>query len=194
MELLTIASDRQIWRYLTSDCRSHAALRANLAASLRDHLGGSALPFVIRAVSRERVIGMTRLKNVSREHQKALVGSWLAPSAWGSGANTESKLLLLEFAFESLHCRRIEFHTDKRNLRSRAALTKMGAVQEGILRSDQITRDGHRRDTVVFSVIDSEWLHVKEKLRARLEAQLTSQGWTPRSLSSRRSEKTFPGS
>ncbi|HSM85217.1 MAG TPA: GNAT family protein [Candidatus Limnocylindrales bacterium] len=168
-ELLKISADEQIWRYLTSN-----ALPANLAASLRDHLTGSALPFVIRAKSDGRLLGMIRLKNLSREHRKAMVGSWVAPSAWGSGANTEAKLLLLEYAFESLHCRRIEFHTDKRNLRSRAALRKMGAVEEGTLRSYLVTRDGHRRDTVVFSVLDTEWPDVKRTLRLRLEAQISN--------------------
>lgn len=168
-ELLKISADEQIWRYLTSN-----TMPANLATSLRDNLTGSALPFVIRANSDGRLLGMIRLKNLSREHRKAMVGSWVAPSAWGSGANTEAKLLLLEYAFESLHCLRIEFHTDKRNLRSRAALGKMGAVEEGTLRSYLVTRDGHRRDTVVFSMLDTEWPDVKRTLRLRLEAQVKS--------------------
>lgn len=114
------------------------------------------------------MIGMTRLKELSREHRKGTVGSWLAPAAWGSGANTEAKLLLLEYAFESLRCLRIEFHTDARNPRSRAALKKMGVREEGTLRSWLISREGTRRDTVVFSILDSEWPAVKENLRLRL--------------------------
>lgn len=171
-ELCEISSDDRIWRYLTSCGQSPEALKAYLDAALRDHLAGSALPFVIRAVSGGHVIGMTRLKELSREHRKATVGSWLAPAAWGSGsgANTEAKLLLLEYAFESLRCLRVEFHTDARNLRSRAALTKMGAREEGTLRSWLITRDGSHRDSVVFSILDSEWPAVKDNLRLRLES------------------------
>lgn len=168
-ELREISSDDRIWRYLTSCGQSPEALKAYLDAALHDHLAGSALPFVIRAASGGHVMGMTRLKELSRDYRKATVGSWLAPAAWGTGANTEAKLLLLEYAFESLRCLRIEFQTDARNLRSRAALAKMGAREEGTLRSWLITRDGSRRDTIVFSILDSEWPAVKENLRLRLE-------------------------
>jgi len=189
-ELLDICQDEQIWRYLTSYGGTPEAMHEYLQAALRDYASGSALPFVIRAAregnngsdgsdkseageGREgRVIGMTRLKNISRANRNAVVGSWLAPSAWGSGANTESKLLLLTHAFETLGCIRTEFHTDSRNLRSRAALTKMGAQEEGTLRSCHIRRDGSRRDTVVFSILDAEWPAVKQKLLARLQAQM----------------------
>ncbi len=186
-ELLEICQDEQIWRYLTSYGGTPDALHAYLGAALCDYASGSALPFVIRAApdgssgsaardrtdgNNGRVIGMTRLKNLSRANRNAVVVSWLAPSAWGSGANTESKLLLLTHAFDTLGCIRIEFHTDSRNQRSRAALTKMGAHEEGTLRACHITRDGSRRDTVVFSILDTEWPAVKQALVARLKTQI----------------------
>jgi RimJ/RimL family protein N-acetyltransferase len=180
-ELSQISQDEQIWRYLTSYGGTPEAMHGYLEAALRDYASGSALPFVIRTAgdqsgesdgSNGRVIGMTRLKNLSRTDRNAVVGSWLAPCAWGSGTNTEAKLLLLTHAFETLECIRIEFHTDSRNLRSRAALTKMGVHEEGTLRSCHITREGWRRDTIVFSILDTEWLAVKQKLLARLEAQI----------------------
>jgi RimJ/RimL family protein N-acetyltransferase len=192
-ELLNICQDEQIWRYLTSYGGTPEAMHEYLQAALRDYASGSALPFVIRAAgdrsngsdggdkseagegrdAREgRVIGMTRLKNLSRGNRNAVVGSWLAPAAWGSGANTEAKLLLLTHAFETLECIRIEFHTDSRNLRSRAALKKIGAIEEGTLRSCHITREGSRRDTIVFSILDAEWPAVKERLLARLQSQM----------------------
>src|SRR5579883_183647 len=87
----------------------------------------------------------------------ALVVPGLPPSAWGTGANTESKLLLIEYAFESLRLLRIEFQTDSRNGRSRAALAKMGAVEEGTLRSYLTAPDGRRRDSVMFSILSREW-------------------------------------
>jgi N-acetyltransferase len=170
-ELAKICQDDQIWQYLTSYGGTPDAMHRYLNASLQDYASGSALPFVIRAISDGSVMGMTRLKNLSHEHRNAVVGSWLAPSRWGSGVNTESKLLLLTHAFETLHCIRIEFHTDSRNLRSQMALAKMGSYREGILRSCQIMRDGSRRDTVLFSIIDTEWLGVKQKLLARLKTQ-----------------------
>lgn len=170
-ELCPISQDMQIWRYLTSYGGSSEALHRYVSDSLSNYSAGSALPFVIRAASDRRVMGMTRLKNLSREHRNAVVGSWLAPRAWGRGINTEAKLLLLEYAFETLHCIRIEFHADSRNLRSRRALAKIGAVEEGTLRSCIIMRDGFRRDTVVYSVLEHEWPTVKERLRARLQVQ-----------------------
>jgi RimJ/RimL family protein N-acetyltransferase len=169
--LVQICQDERIWRYLTSYGGTHEAMRRYLEGAMRDYLSGSALPFVIRARSNQDVIGTTRLKNISREHRNAVVGSWLAASAWGSGANTESKLLLLTHAFETLNCVRIEFHADSRNLRSRTALEKIGAHEEGILRSCHITRDGLLRDTVVFSILDREWPEAKVKLLSRLETQ-----------------------
>jgi N-acetyltransferase len=170
-ELTQICQDEQIWRYLTSYGGAPDDMRRYLETSLRDYFSGSALSFVIRALGERNVIGMTRLKDISREHRKAIVGSWLAVSAWGNGANTESKLLLLTHAFETLNCIRIEFHTDSRNLRSRTALEKMGAHEEGIVRSYHITRDGLRRDTVVFSILDREWPEAKQKLLTRLGLQ-----------------------
>lgn len=170
-ELSRICHDEQIWRYLTSYGGTPDAMHSYIEASLHDYSSGSALPFVIRAIPDGSVIGMTRLKNLSREHRNAVVGSWLSAGAWGRGANTESKLLLLTYAFETLHCIRIEFHTDSRNLRSRAALRKLGAREEGTLRSCHITRDGSRRDTVVFSILDTEWLDIKQKALRRLEEQ-----------------------
>jgi N-acetyltransferase len=170
-ELSKICQDEQIWRFLTSYAGTPGSMHHYVQASLRDYISGSALPFVIRATSDGALIGMTRLKNVSREHRSAVVGSWLAPSAWGSGANTESKLLLLTHAFEALRCIRIEFHTDSRNVRSRMALAKMGAREEGTLRSCHITRDGSRRDTVVFSILDMEWFEIRHKLLTRLQKQ-----------------------
>ncbi len=170
-ELAKAAEDERIWRYLTSFAGSRDAMHEYLEALLGDRDAGTALPFVVRERSSGRLVGMTRLKNLSAEHRRAFTGSWLVPSAWGSGANAESKLLLLEYAFESLQCLRIEFHTDSRNARSRAALTRMGAAEEGVLRSYIAMRDGTRRDTVVLSVLAHEWPEVKRRLTERLRRQ-----------------------
>jgi len=153
----------------SEDARSHAGLPDGL---VRDYAGGAGLPYVVRRQSSGEIVGITRFKSLSREHRKALIGSWYAPSAWGSGCNTEGKLLLLKYGFESLGCLRIEFQVDSRNQRSAAALVRLGAVQEGTLRSYIITGDGYRRDSIVFSVLDSEWPEVKRKLELRLEEQL----------------------
>jgi RimJ/RimL family protein N-acetyltransferase len=171
-ELLPFADDPEIWRYLTSRPRTPDRMQAYLDGLLRDYVSGVALPFVVRRKLNGEMAGITRFKSLSREHRKALVGSWYAPTAWGSGCNTEAKLLLLEYGFEALHCLRIEFQVDSRNRRSCVALARMGAVEEGTLRSYIITGDGYRRDSVIFSVLDTEWPEIKRNLQLRLEAQL----------------------
>jgi RimJ/RimL family protein N-acetyltransferase len=175
-ELQRISGEAQIWRYLTTRAGSPEEMEIYVDRLLGDLRSGTAMPFVVRTASDSQAAGLTRLKNISRENRKALVGSWFAPSAWGSGVNTESKLLLLEYAFESLNLLRVEFQTDSRNMRSRNALSKMGAIEEGTLRSYLITADGDRRDTVVFSVLDRDWPAVKQRLRQRLEAQTGNGG------------------
>jgi len=169
-ELVPFADVPEIWRYLTSRPQTPDRIQAYLDGLLRDYASGVALPYVVRRSNNE-IAGMTRFKSLSREHRKALVGSWYAPNAWGSGCNTEAKLLLMEYGFECLGCLRIEFQVDSRNQRSCAALARMGAVEEGTLRSYIITGNGHRRDSVIFSVLDTEWPEVKRKLQLRLEAQ-----------------------
>ena len=177
-ELLTFAENTEIWRYLTSRPKTPDLMRAYLDGLLRDYAIGAAMPFVVRRQPGGDIVGITRFKSVSREHRKALVGSWYAPSALGSGCNTEGKLLLMKYGFESLGCLRIEFQVDSRNQRSAAALARMGAVQEGTLRSYIVTGDGYRRDSIIFSVLDSEWPEVKRKLERRLEEQLKV-SWPP---------------
>ncbi len=170
-ELVTTADDPAIWRYLSSHVKSPAEMRSYIDTLLRGREQGSVLPFAVRSRSSGRLVGMTRFKDLSREHRKALVGTWFIPDVWGMGCNSEAKLLLLAHGFEELGLLRIEFQTDSRNQRSRGALAAMGAVEEGTLRSYVIAPDGHRRDTVVFSVLESDWPEVKRRLTARLAAQ-----------------------
>jgi RimJ/RimL family protein N-acetyltransferase len=171
-DLLTFAENTEIWRYLASRPKTPGLMRAYLDGLLRDYASGAAMPFVVRLQSSGEIAGVTRFKSLSREHRKAVVGSWYAPGTWGSGCNTEGKLLLLKYGFETLGCLRIEFQVDSRNQRSAAALVRMGAVQEGTLRSYIITGDGYRRDSMIFSVLDTEWPEVQRKLELRLEEQL----------------------
>ncbi|HEX3743912.1 MAG TPA: GNAT family protein [Bryobacteraceae bacterium] len=169
--LLAFAETGEIWRYLTSRPSTPDRMLAYLEALLRDYNSGAAMPFVVRREDGE-IAGLTRFKSLAREHRKALVGSWYSPAVWGTGCNTEGKLLLLEYGFERLGCVRIEFQVDSRNRRSAIALARMGAVEEGTLRSYIIASDGYRRDSIVFSVLDTEWPDVKRRLQLRLEEQL----------------------
>jgi N-acetyltransferase len=175
-EVVAAADDAAIWRFLSNDGRSGDAVRAYVARLIAGWRDGSMLPFAVRLLlpghaMTGRVVGSTRFKEVDRANRRIAIGSWLVPAVWGTGVNTESKRLLLSHAFEDLGAIRVEFDTDTRNLRSQAALAALGAVQEGLLRSDRIMPDGTRRDSLVFSVIDSEWPAVRSRLAARIARQ-----------------------
>ncbi len=114
-------------------------------------------------------VGMTRYLYIEEKHKRLEIGgTWYEPSVWAGPVNPECKLLLMTHVFEVLKFVRVEFKTDARNARSRAAILKLGATQEGILRKQMIMADGYVRDSVLFSIIDSEWPAVKAGLEARL--------------------------
>jgi RimJ/RimL family protein N-acetyltransferase len=129
------------------------------------------LAFAVLLKAESRHVGMTRYLNVEEAHRKLEIGStWYEPSVWAGTVNPECKLLLMRHAFEQLGFHRVEYKTDARNARSRAAILKLGATQEGIFRKHMIMPDGHVRDSVWFSIIDSEWPVVKAGLEKRLAA------------------------
>jgi RimJ/RimL family protein N-acetyltransferase len=163
-----------------------AWLPENLAAS-RDHFHqwleraleaaerGREVPFAIVDARSGELLGSTRFLELRLEHLRAEIGwTWLARDAWGSGANIETKLLLLTQAFEHAGLRRVEFKTDARNERSRGALEALGARFEGILRKHMVVRGGQPRDSAYYSVIDDAWPAVKAQLRRRLAARSNS--------------------
>jgi RimJ/RimL family protein N-acetyltransferase len=125
--------------------------------------------FAVFHKKQARYVGMTRYLNIEEAHKKLEIGStWYEPSVWAGAVNPECKLLLMRHAFETLKFNRVEYKTDARNARSRAAIAKLGATQEGILRKHMIMADGYVRDSVYFSIIDTEWPAVKAGLEKRL--------------------------
>jgi RimJ/RimL family protein N-acetyltransferase len=139
--------------------------------ALKRSASGHELAFVVWHKAMDRPVGMTRYLNIEEPHRKLEIGStWYEPSVWAGAVNPECKLLLMRHAFETLGFNRVEYKTDLRNARSRAAILKLGARQEGILRKHMIMADGHVRDSVYFSVIDEEWPAVKAGLEKRLAA------------------------
>lgn len=129
------------------------------------------LAFVVLHKTENRHVGMTRYLNIDDTHRRLEIGStWYQPSVWAGPVNPECKLLLMRHAFEQLGYNRVEYKTDARNARSRAAILKLGATQEGILRKHMIMADGYVRDSVLFSIIDSDWPAVKARLENRLAA------------------------
>ena len=139
-------------------------------AALQAQAEGRVLPFVVRDAA-GTVVGSTRFYGLDPEVPRLLIGyTWYAPRAQRSGANTECKLMLLRHAFESMGCACVGFETSWFNHASRAAIARLGAKQDGVLRSHKRHADGTLRDTVAFSILDSEWPVVRNHLRARLDA------------------------
>jgi RimJ/RimL family protein N-acetyltransferase len=127
-------------------------------------------PFVVREQATDNYVGMSRLYSSAIQHRICEIGyTWYAPDFWGGPANPEAKLLLMQHVFETCNLRRVQFSTDVRNLHSQAAIKKLGATLEGVLRCNRILPDGSRRDSPIFSIIDTEWPDVRLKLLQRLE-------------------------
>jgi RimJ/RimL family protein N-acetyltransferase len=117
------------------------------------------------------IIGTTALYNMSKLHGRVTVGyTWLSSTVRGTAVNAESKLLVLEHIFSVLGARRVEFNVDDQNVRSRAAVLAIGAIEEGALRNHARRRDGSWRTTIVYSIIDSEWGLVRARLQARIQS------------------------
>ena len=159
------AADGELWRLWYTSVPSPEKTPAWLATalSMREDLG--AMPFVVRDNASGEVVGSTRYFNVDAANRRLEIGhTWYAQRAQRTAINTECKLLLLAHAFEQLGCIAVEFRTHWFNHASRAAIARLGAKQDGVLRNHQLMPDGSRRDTVVFSIIDAEWPAVKRHL------------------------------
>jgi len=165
------AQPAEIWAWLTNIGAGRERFEGWMQASLDAAASGSEGPFAIRSRSDGgQLIGSSRYLNVRRWDQVVEIGwTWLTPSAWRTGANAETKLLMMGHAFESLGCVRVEFKTDSRNERSRGALAALPAQFEGVLRNHMIVPDVGQRDSAYYSVIDSEWPEVRANLERRLD-------------------------
>lgn len=165
--LARVGLDPELWRWIPTPVATWDDMRAYVQAALDEQRRGVALPFVIIDQASGEVIGSTRYANIEATDRRLEIGwTWLASSRQRTGANTEAKLLLLAHAFEVLGAMRVEFKTDALNEKSRRALARIGAVEEGTFRKHRMTASGRVRDTVYFSIIDTEW----PATRARLEA------------------------
>ena len=139
--------------------------------SLKVCADGTEAAWAVRTLSDGQLVGSTRYLNIEANHRRVEIGhTWYAPRVWATQVNPACKLALMDYGFETLGLNRIQIRTDIRNLRSQAAIAKLGAVREGVLRAHMIRRDGSLRDTVTFSVIRDEWPAVRDGLKARLAA------------------------
>ena len=151
-----------------------AAMPGWIDDALVQQAAGRALPFAVRRLRDGRLVGSTRYMNVEPVQRRLEIGTtWYAASVQRSALNTECKRLLLGHAFEALGCLAVEFRTHWFNHRSREAIARLGAKQDGVLRNHQRLPDGSLRDTVVFSIIDIEWAAVKRHLGVR-QARLSA--------------------
>ena len=184
--LIDAASDGELWNTDVTIIPKSAGMKDYIQAALDGQVRGTELPFVIRryadippasahtaaddaANDRDGIVGTTRFYEIFPNDRKCAIGyTWIAKSAQRTSVNTEAKLLLLTHAFETWNCVRVELITDVRNEQSRAAVLRLGAKQEGILRKHLILPSGRVRDSVFFSIIDDEWPEVKNRLAARL--------------------------
>jgi RimJ/RimL family protein N-acetyltransferase len=168
-EPLWLASrDPRTWQWLNVvQPQSSADWHAFVQEALAEAAVGTQIPLV--TIRGGEVVGSTRFLALRPEHGSVEIGwTWLHPSAWGTGANVEAKLLQLEHAFDVWGCRRVEFKTDALNERSRGALEALGASFEGVHRKHMVVREGENRDSAWFSVIDDDWPAVRARLEARL--------------------------
>lgn len=168
--LAEVGLDAELWKWIPAPVRTPEEMRGYVQTALDEQLKGSALPFVLIERATGRSIGSTRYGNIDRDHHRVEIGwTWVARQWQRTAINTEAKYLLLRHAFESLKCIRVELKTDSLNERSRAAILRLGASEEGTFRNHMITASGRIRHTVYFSILDSEWPAVKARLEAKLE-------------------------
>ncbi|MEO8283226.1 MAG: GNAT family protein [Pseudarthrobacter sp.] len=172
--LAEAARDGELWKLWYTSVPRPEGMTAEIERRLAMQEQGSMLPFTTRLIDPAtggpgRVIGLTTYCNIDAATPRVEIGyTWNAASVHGTGTNPDSKLLLLRHAFEAIGCVAVEFRTHWLNLQSREAIARLGAKQDGVLRSHLRTPDGVLRDTVVFSILEHEWPMVRNGLEHRL--------------------------
>ncbi|CAN0647074.1 GNAT family N-acetyltransferase [Burkholderia cepacia] len=167
--LLDAAADGRLWNLTVTVVPGPDTIDAYIDTALQGRSAGTVMPFTIVDRASGRAIGSTRFWKIDRKNRKLEIGhTWLSESAQRTRANTEAKWLLLGYAFDVLQCVRVQFTTDELNEKSRAAILRLGAKQEGIVRHERIMPDGRKRNSVRFSIIDDEWPEVRARLMAKL--------------------------
>ncbi|KVS26258.1 GNAT family N-acetyltransferase [Burkholderia cepacia] len=167
--LLDAAADGRLWNLKVTVVPGPDTIDAYIDTALQGRSAGTVMPFTIVDRASGRAIGSTRFWKIDRKNRKLEIGhTWLSESVQRTRANTEAKWLLLGYAFDVLQCVRVQFTTDELNEKSRAAILRLGAKQEGIVRHERIMPDGRKRNSVRFSIIDNEWPEVRARLMAKL--------------------------
>jgi RimJ/RimL family protein N-acetyltransferase len=173
-DLLQAAAEKSIWSYMPlSGFPDLDGVEGWIRDSLAAQARGTDVPFAIVFSDTNVAVGSTRYMDIRRDHRGLEIGwTWLAPGVQRTRVNSETKYLLLTHAFEELGAVRVQLKTDARNTRSQRAIERLGAVMEGAHRRHMVTWDGHIRDTIYYSILDSEWPDVKRRLEAILNRRV----------------------
>ena len=173
--LANAATDQRIWTYLDEPQPwTRATVDRFVSEAQAEQLTGRRIAFAIVERSSEQAVGSTSYLDIRAHDRGVEIGwTWLAPSVWSSGVNTEAKYLLLNHAFDA-GAIRVAIKTDRRNERSQRAIEALGATREGVWRNHRVLSTGAYRDTVYYSIIDSEWPAVREHLRTKLAQRTTT--------------------
>lgn len=172
-DLCAIGLDSEIWRLSPQQIKTEADLRNYIGNALRDQQRGISLPFATVLKETGKAIGSTRFGNIDGANKRVEIGwTWIGREYQRTFVNTEAKFLMLSHAFETWSCNRVELKTDALNERSRRAILRLGAKEEGVLRKHVVCDSGRLRDTVYFSILDDEWTGaVKENLQNKLQGK-----------------------
>lgn len=174
--LVAAASDGELWNLSFTVVPSAETVDDYIRNALEGHALGTVMPFVTVLRETGQVIGSTRFWKVDRKNRKLEIGgTWLAASWQRTFVNTEAKYLLLRMAFDEMACVRVQLTTDESNIKSRLAILRLGAKEEGIIRYERLMPDGRKRNSVRYSIIDDEWPDIKTRLEAMLGATKNSE-------------------
>jgi N-acetyltransferase len=172
--LTAVGLDPELWKFTTVNIRNPDEMRAYIEEALQLSAAGSVIAFATREKKSNTIVGSTRLADIQTHHRTMEIGwTWIARSHQRTAVNTEAKYLMLRHAFEQMDARRVMLKTDETNLKSRAAITRIGAKQEGILRNHMLVWGGRNRNSVIFSIIAEEWPEVKRNLEAKLAQRVS---------------------
>lgn len=172
-DLCEVGLDAEIWRWAPKQIQSPDDLKTYIETALDEQQRRVSLPFATVLKESGKAVGSTRFGNIDATNKRAEIGwTWIGKNWQRTFVNTEAKFLMLSHAFEIWDCIRVELKTDALNARSRAAILRLGAKEEGIFRKHIICDSGRLRDTVYFSILDDEWANVKENLQNKLQANL----------------------
>ena len=161
--------DEELWKWVPARVLDRQGMKDYVELALDERRRGLSIPFATTLRQGGRIVGCTRYANISVRDGRLEIGwTWIGKPWQRSAVNTEAKYLMLRHAFETLGCTRVELKTDGLNERSRNAILRLGAKQEGVLRRHTLTYSGRIRDTVYFSILDDEWPSVKAGLEAKL--------------------------